>query len=86
MKVLTHKNLVRLVEIINDKTSKHLYLVLEYMEGGPIVYLEPRSNKYVYRLTGRMMGESTARYLLLLCITTNMYYYYCVLLTMDILS
>jgi calcium/calmodulin-dependent protein kinase kinase 1 len=61
MKLLAHKNLVRLVEIINDSESPNLYLVLEHVEGGPIMKHDPRTNKFVYTLTGFVMGESTAR-------------------------
>lgn len=61
MKLLVHKNLVKLMEIIIDGDSPNLYLILEHVEGGPIMKHNPITNKFVYTLTGRVMGESTAR-------------------------
>ncbi|KAL3690383.1 hypothetical protein R1sor_016692 [Riccia sorocarpa] len=37
MKKLNHPNIVALHEVIDDPTKKKLYLVLEYVEGGPIM-------------------------------------------------
>ncbi|XP_057509133.1 serine/threonine-protein kinase GRIK2-like [Actinidia eriantha] len=33
MKILDHPNIVNLVEVIDDPTTDHFYMVLEYMEG-----------------------------------------------------
>lgn len=60
MKMLVHPNLVHLLEIINDEDSKFIYLVLEHVEGGTIMGLDESTGLYVYRLTGRVMGEGTA--------------------------
>ncbi len=61
MKQLVHKNLIQLVEIINDQDSKYLYLVLEHIEGGPIMSYHPSRGKFVYSITGTVMGEATAK-------------------------
>ena len=63
MKLLVHKNLVRLVEILFSKhsISAQCYLVLEHIEGGTIMVFNQVQNKFVYRLTGKVMGEATAR-------------------------
>jgi SNF1-activating kinase 1 len=60
MKMLVHPNLVRLLAIINDANSRFVYLVLEHVEGGTIMGLDEDTGKYVFRLTGNVMGEATA--------------------------
>lgn len=37
MKLLTHENVVRLHEVINDLSSDRLYMVQEYAENGPVM-------------------------------------------------
>jgi hypothetical protein len=61
MKLLVHPNLVELLEIINAPTVPHVYLVLEYVDGGPIMKYNPVTRRFLYRLTGTTMGESVAR-------------------------
>ena len=41
MKKLRHPNVVRLLEVIDDPTSEKLYMVMKYIEGGPIAKLRP---------------------------------------------
>ena len=36
MKNLIHKNIVKLKEIIDDSSSKKLYIVMDYLPGGTI--------------------------------------------------
>ena len=62
MKILVHPNLVQLLEIINSSESLYAYLVLEYIDGGPIMKYNSTTKKFLYRLTNTTMGESTARY------------------------
>ncbi|KAG8387695.1 hypothetical protein BUALT_Bualt02G0048000 [Buddleja alternifolia] len=52
MKVLSHPNIVNLVEVIDDPTTDHFYMVLEYVEG-----------KWVCEGAGPQggLGENTAR-------------------------
>ncbi|KAK6144453.1 hypothetical protein DH2020_021273 [Rehmannia glutinosa] len=52
MKVLSHPNIVNLVEVIDDPTADHLYMVLEYVDG-----------KWVCEGAGPPggLGEETAR-------------------------
>ncbi|XP_073150136.1 serine/threonine-protein kinase GRIK2-like [Henckelia pumila] len=52
MKLLSHPNIVNLIEVINDPTSDHFYMVLEYVEG-----------KWVFDGSGPAccLGENTAR-------------------------
>ncbi|KZV35161.1 Geminivirus rep interacting kinase 2 [Dorcoceras hygrometricum] len=52
MKVLGHPNIVNLIEVIDDPTTDHFYMVLEYVEG-----------KWVCEDTGPVgsLGEDTAR-------------------------
>lgn len=40
MKKLRHRNIVRLFEIINDSQDERLYMVMEFVAGGPILDLE----------------------------------------------
>jgi [calcium/calmodulin-dependent protein kinase] kinase len=37
MRHLDSPNIVRLLEVIDDPTSKHIYLVMDYMQNGPIL-------------------------------------------------
>nr|XP_027086368.1 serine/threonine-protein kinase GRIK2-like [Coffea arabica] len=52
MKTLNHPNIVNLVEVIDDPTTDHFYMVLEYVEG-----------KWVFEGAGPPggLGESTSR-------------------------
>ncbi|KAH6765561.1 geminivirus rep interacting kinase 2 [Perilla frutescens var. hirtella] len=52
MKVLSHPNIVNLVEVIDDPSDDHLYMVLEYVEG-----------RWVFEDDGPpgCLGEETAR-------------------------
>ena len=61
LKMLCHPNLVRLCEVINDEDSRFVYLVMEQVEGGEIMGIDQATGRYVYRLTGTVMGEATAR-------------------------
>jgi serine/threonine protein kinase len=61
LKMLSHPNLVKLKEIINDEDSRFVYLVMEQVEGGAIMAVDDATGRYVYRLTGTVMLESTAR-------------------------
>jgi len=61
MKLLAHKNLVRLLEIISDTQCDSFYMVLEHIEGGPIMIYNHTTNRFVHSMTGSVMGESTAR-------------------------
>jgi|AntAceMinimDraft_1070359.scaffolds.fasta_scaffold09018_5 [calcium/calmodulin-dependent protein kinase] kinase len=36
MKNLVHENVVRLHEVIDDEVSQYIFMVLEYIPGGPI--------------------------------------------------
>lgn len=62
MKLLAHKNLVRLLEIISDESCDSFYMVLEHIEGGPIMIYNQTKNRFVHSMTGSVMGESTARF------------------------
>jgi len=41
MKRMTHKNVVQLYEVINDSSDDHIYMIIEYCEGGSILKGEP---------------------------------------------
>lgn len=61
LKHLRHKNLVKLCEIIDDPSSKHLYIVLEYVEAGPVMIKDPKNSKaFISRLTNGVLLESMA--------------------------
>lgn len=36
MKKLRHRNVVQLYEVIDDEVEDYIYLVLEYVPGGPL--------------------------------------------------
>ena len=60
LKFLRHKNLVKLCEIIDDPASKHLYIVMEYVEAGPIMVRKDSTGAFYSRLTGGVLLESMA--------------------------
>jgi serine/threonine protein kinase len=41
MKKLRHRNVVRLYEVIDDPELDRMYLVMQYVEHGPVVTLTP---------------------------------------------
>lgn len=57
MKKLTHRNIVRLREVLDDSTSKKIYMVLEYMEKGEICWQtetgEPAMSRFQVKSTAR---------------------------------
>jgi len=61
MKFLQHPNLITLNEIIDDCNSHYLYLVMEYMEAGPIMTFNQSTQLFVSRLTNDVLYESMAR-------------------------
>lgn len=61
MKILVHPNLVQLREIINSLEAPHVYLVLEYIDGGPVMKYNATTRRFVDRFTGTTMGEAVAR-------------------------
>jgi serine/threonine protein kinase len=61
MKFLQHPHLVTLYEIIDDDDSTNLYLVMEYMEGGPIMTFNQSTQLFVSRSTNSVLLESMAR-------------------------
>ncbi|CAM9838050.1 unnamed protein product [Chrysoparadoxa australica] len=44
MKTLAHDNIVQLVEVIDD--AEHCFIVMEYVEGGPIMEWNPETLRY----------------------------------------
>ena len=52
MKKLSHENVVRLYEVIDDETGNYIFMVLEYVAGGPVY--EPD------KFDGKGMGEELA--------------------------
>lgn len=65
LKKCRHPNVVRLIEVIDDPASKKVYLVLEYVELGEIVWrkfgprdvLRRERNRLKRELTGEVEGE-----------------------------
>ncbi|XAR59959.1 Non-specific serine/threonine protein kinase [Bertholletia excelsa] len=63
MKMLDHPNIVKLIEVINDPTADHFYMVLEYVEGkwvregsGPSDGLgEDKAQKYLQDIVSGLM-------------------------------
>jgi [calcium/calmodulin-dependent protein kinase] kinase len=60
MKLLLHPNLVKLCEIIDDEQSKFLYLVMEYVDLGPIMQYNASTGTFTCKLTGGVLLESMA--------------------------
>lgn len=56
MKTLNHPNLVRLYEVIHD--DEHIYLVMEFVEGGPIMKYYPATKSFRCTLNSRLLGNN----------------------------
>ena len=78
MKSLVHPNLVSLIEVIDGtSTSNDLYLVLEYITGGPIMRTEEVENecpRFYAPTSSGPYGEETAsklfRYVMIILVNT----------------
>ncbi|KAI9915166.1 hypothetical protein PsorP6_008186 [Peronosclerospora sorghi] len=61
MRSLYHRNIVLLFEVIEAEDSNKLYLVLEYMAGGPCMIYRPKTRDFYSRVTGSVLTEELAR-------------------------
>lgn len=60
MRRLSHTHLVKFYEVMNDPLSSNLYLILEYVPGGTIMTYNQSTQRFIYKITGGVMGEATA--------------------------
>ena len=60
MKKVRHNNLVSLVEVIDDEENDMLFMVLEYIPGGQVMYWK-NSNKTYLSKDGDLFSESQAK-------------------------
>lgn len=63
MKLLVHPNLVQLAEIIDDDSSRMLYLVMEFCELGPVMQYNPSTSRFTSKLTGGVLLEGSASHI-----------------------
>ncbi|GMF44760.1 unnamed protein product [Phytophthora fragariaefolia] len=61
MRSLYHRNIVLLFEVIEADDSDKLYMVLEYMAGGPCMVYRPDTKDFYSRATGGTLPEELAR-------------------------
>ena len=62
-KLLLHRNIIRLHEIIDDELEDKVYLVMEYADQGPIMQFDADSNEFVHNKgsSSGFIGESKVR-------------------------
>ena len=53
-KMLSHKHLIRLYEIIDDESDDKVYLVIEFAEKGQILDLDESTQKFRHHFTGSL--------------------------------
>ncbi len=53
LKQLTHQNIIRLYEVIDDQNDDKLYMVLEYASKGQIMDYDARDKKFKPNAEGR---------------------------------
>lgn len=51
-KMLCHKHLIRLYEIIDDESDDKVYLVIEYAEKGQILDLDEKTQRFRHGFVG----------------------------------
>lgn len=57
MKRLDHENIVRLYEVINDPASNKLYLIVEYLERGPVYKIQDNAERMPIDDVRRHLGS-----------------------------
>ncbi|KAK8794664.1 hypothetical protein WA158_001645 [Blastocystis sp. Blastoise] len=61
MKKLNHPNIVKLIDVIDDPDEDRLYMVLEFVENGQIMYSNAAQHMYYSKQTNSVLPEDTAR-------------------------
>lgn len=54
MKKISHPNLVKLIDVIDDPDEDRLYMVLEYVENGQIMYSDIIRHLYYSKETSML--------------------------------
>ncbi|KAK8796171.1 CAMK protein kinase [Blastocystis sp. subtype 4] len=62
MKRLSHPNLVKLIDVIDDEVADRLYMVLEYIEKGQVMICNQATMQFYSPITGCVLDENTARH------------------------
>jgi len=62
LKKCCHENVVRLLEVIDDPQSKKVYLILEYVQLGEIIWRKPGDSDVLRRERRRLRRESEANF------------------------
>lgn len=57
---LKHPNLVNLIEVMDSDDSKYLYLVMDFVQLGPVMVYRQSTDSYICKLTDGVMLEGTA--------------------------
>ncbi|OAO12683.1 protein kinase [Blastocystis sp. ATCC 50177/Nand II] len=61
MKRLRHPNLVALVDVIDDAERDQIYMIIEYVENGQVMYYDPASHHFTSKLTNGVLPEDHAK-------------------------
>ncbi|KAK8815858.1 hypothetical protein WA538_004981, partial [Blastocystis sp. DL] len=61
MKRLRHPNLVRLIDVVDDEEQDQIYMVIEYVENGQVMYYDPSTYTFYSRKTHGVLPEEMAK-------------------------
>ncbi|KAK8794026.1 hypothetical protein WA171_003153 [Blastocystis sp. BT1] len=61
MKRLRHPNLVQLIDVVDDEEQDQIYMVIEYVENGQIMYYDPLTHTFSNRITHGVLTEAMAK-------------------------
>ncbi|CAM9114706.1 unnamed protein product, partial [Ectocarpus fasciculatus] len=58
MKLMVHSNLIELYEVLRDEDNKHIYLVMEFMAGGPLMKYNPTTSRFRCTIPRTLLGNN----------------------------
>jgi serine/threonine protein kinase len=58
MKLMVHPNLIELYEVLRDEDNKYIYLVMEYMAGGPLMKYNTATSRFKCTVQRTLLGNN----------------------------
>lgn len=58
MKLMVHPNLIELYEVLRDEDNTHIYLVMEYMPGGPLMKYNTSTSRFKCTISRTLLGNN----------------------------